>query len=331
MKQITASLFSVILIFLSATSNQATAAVYSARVSNSFDSCSMVNFGDESEVSLNIGFNSSIKLLGQGNLVSRALGLYDHLESGTDTTNVKSVTMNGEPSDSSMYILLTDYHYKSSASNKSWGNDADFSSHVVVRISNKTQQKRFGVLIGIANVGSTDVVFDNIGYVYINESSNGKCELYPSFGNIQPPSSPPPPPDNIDITVTAPDWNLGEIKPGQQSIPLSGSAEQLCLKYTGSSVAGKQFIINATNQNGVKNSLYRMSHLYNPSQEAPYILMLNNTMGGLTVLPNSYNSTITLNAGGSTCFIPTFITMAPENLEPGLYTDVLTFNIVTKA
>ncbi|MFG1175779.1 hypothetical protein AAFN90_19710 [Erwiniaceae bacterium CAU 1747] len=48
-------------------------------------------------------------------------------------------------------------------------------------------------------------------------------------------------------------------------------------------------------------------------------------------LPNKVNKSLPLEAGGQTCFMPMFKTFAPKDIKKGDYSDVLTFNIVTKS
>ena len=322
MKQVATFICAVILICLDITASQALAALVWGDVTSTYDMCYLDDVGGGySEASIWVSPNDVNSASGQDSFISRAVAVYRYSESGEiENIRVQSVTINGSPSGAEMNLSGVTYYYRDSTKPDSWNSPTSTPKVVVVRVDNYFLASWSGIAIGMGNLGSRDFMVDKKGLAYVRKNgSGGNCYI------ISNPS------ENIDITVTAPDWNLGEIKPGQQSIPLSGSAEQLCLKYTGSSVAGKQFIINATNQHGIKNNSYRMRHLLNPSQEIPYGLIMNSTTGGAVVLPDSGHGAIELDAGGSTCFIPTFITMAPENLEPGLYTDVLTFNIVTKA
>ncbi|QGU89361.1 hypothetical protein [Erwinia sorbitola] len=322
MKQVATFICAVILICLDITASQALAALVWGDVTSGYDTCFLDDLGNGySEATIWLSPNNANAASNQDSFISRAVAVYRYSESGyTENIRVQSVTMNGTPSDAEMNLSGVTYYYRNPNNSHSWSDSSDMPRVVVVRMQSHFLASWSGIAIGMGNLGSRDFVVDKKGLAYVQKNGGeGRCNIISN------------PLADIDITVTAPDWNLGEIKPGQQSIPLSGSAEQLCLKYTGSSVAGKQFIINATNQHGIKNNSYLMKHLLNPSQEIPYGLIMNRTVGGVVVLPNSYHGAIELNAGGSTCFIPTFITMAPENLEPGLYTDVLTFNIVTKA
>lgn len=159
-------------------------------------------------------------------------------------------------------------------------------------------------------------------YFDLHDFPAKKCQM------IKFPSVPVNP--DIDIKVTAPDWELGEIRPGEQDISLTSSANQLCLQYTDTQVSNKAFIITASNQNGTINNRYQLQNLSDSSQRIPYQLKLDSGTSQLS-LPNSGQASLPLRSGGKTCFLPTFKTSAPQGIKAGDYSDVLTFNIVTKS
>lgn len=143
------------------------------------------------------------------------------------------------------------------------------------------------------------------------------------------PNQPLPPPD-IVMTVNAPDWDLGEIRRGEQTFPFSASSDQLCLTYSDTQTKGQAFIVNATSQNGELDNRFQLKQLQDDTQSIPYQLLLDSGTQQLQ-LPNAALKSLPLNNGDKTCFMPTFKTFAPQTTKKGDYSDVLTFTIVTKS
>lgn len=139
-----------------------------------------------------------------------------------------------------------------------------------------------------------------------------------------------PPPPSIGISVSAPDWNLGELPGGDGEKTLSGSADQLCFTYMSEAISGKQFIVNASNANGVVSNRYRLRNVSDASQFVPYSVILDSGSSKVS-LPNTNNAAIPLSSSGKTCFVPTFKTSVGTSAKEGDYSDVLTFTVVTKS
>ncbi|RQR66981.1 hypothetical protein DIE19_03150 [Burkholderia sp. Bp9126] len=95
-------------------------------------------------------------------------------------------------------------------------------------------------------------------------------------------------------------------------------------------VSGKNFIINASNANGVVNNRYRLRHLSDVSQTVPYSVTLQGDTDTVT-LPNPVNKAVPFSTTGKTCFTPSFRTTVDPQLKDGAYSDVLTFTVVTKS
>lgn len=135
----------------------------------------------------------------------------------------------------------------------------------------------------------------------------------------------------VNITMNAPDWTLGEIGSGKQQKVLTNSADRLCINYLSTESKGKDFIINATNANGKVNNRFVLKHSLKPTISLPYTLTLDDT-GKKLLLPNSNNSSVKFDSSGNqTCFTPTFDLYGSDNQEPGDYSDVITYEIVTKS
>lgn len=159
------------------------------------------------------------------------------------------------------------------------------------------------------------------GGAYIALRSSGGCKV------LDPEK--PPPPLSVDLNVTAPDWNLGELPRGEGEKTFTTSTDQLCFAYTGADVHGKSFVINASNANGTAGNRYRLKNLSDSSQLVPYSVTLDSGAAKVT-LPNAANTGLSLDGSGRTCFVPTFKTLVDAKLKEGDYSDVLQFSVVTK-
>ncbi|MTD29274.1 hypothetical protein [Erwinia sorbitola] len=318
-KQIIFVLYSVLLMFFSATFNKVLAnKILYDDIASGYTNCSITNYGTYSNVTLSIGFNSAYGT----SMKSRGVVFYSYSASGMQqNTKALAVYYNGMPAND---ITVRDNFviYSSEMSNSGWNEQGYNNANIYVKVPNTILDVWPGIAIQAANVGGKETVLHNGGAVYIERGKN-TCNL------IADPSVPPEP--DINISVTVPDWNLGEIKPGSQNIHLVSASQQLCLKYTDSSIANKTFVINATAQNGVNNGYYQMTNLQDKSQAISYLLVLIGSGRKRVYWPNSFNLGLNLDAGGSSCFTPFFEINTPKNIRPGIYSDVLTINIVTKA
>ncbi|KAG8150043.1 hypothetical protein BFF94_029820 [Burkholderia catarinensis] len=134
----------------------------------------------------------------------------------------------------------------------------------------------------------------------------------------------------LAINVTAPDWNLGELPRGDGRKTFEKTADQLCFTYSGTGVRGKNFVINASNANGIVNNRYQLKNVADTSQIVPYNVTLDS--GASTVsLPNRNSTAVPLSDTGKTCFVPTFNTTLNLGTALGNYSDVLTFNVVIRS
>ncbi|OKP26377.1 hypothetical protein BSQ40_19195 [Serratia fonticola] len=165
--------------------------------------------------------------------------------------------------------------------------------------------------------------YDQAGAVYFSASqATSKCQLL---------TNPNIPPVIVNLTMNAPDWDLGEIATGQQQKVMTNNADRLCISYLSTESASKDFIVNATNANGMVNNRFLLKHSLTPTNTLPYTLTLD-SMGKQILLPNTDNSSIRFeDSGNQTCFTPTFDLYGSDDQELGDYTDVITYEIVAKS
>ncbi|WP_063898095.1 hypothetical protein [Burkholderia ubonensis] len=208
---------------------------------------------------------------------------------------------------------------------RAWMVEEAFVADVEVLIKNSRVSAWPAVAIQAANYmrQTEGHIVDIKGGAYIaRDGRNGNCMVAK-----EPETSAPPLP--IQIKVSAPDWNLGELPQGDATKTFTNSAEQLCFTYTGTAVGGKLFVINAGSANGVSGNRYRLKHVEDPTQTVPYKVTLDSGTAKLS-LPNGSNTALALNSSGKTCFAPTFETSVGGRVKDGDYVDTLTFTVVTK-
>lgn len=182
--------------------------------------------------------------------------------------------------------------------------------------------------IGVRAAGvdnSWDAVSEIKGMAYIRTDSNGSCMLVGS-------PETPPPAITPKVTMTAPDWDLGELPAGEETVlTLPATKDQLCFSYEGSTaITNQKYLINATNTNGFSpTGGYLLKSLEDSSQTVPYTLTLDNSTDSVS-LPNAQSRLFSLAAGGRTCFTPTFKAQPDKTVKTGAYSDILTFTVVAK-
>ncbi|WP_126283925.1 hypothetical protein [Burkholderia stagnalis] len=203
-----------------------------------------------------------------------------------------------------------------------WINSSPFSANVEFLIYNSMISDWPAISIRAGNFTKGNDIGEVTGAAYFSRYNGGpNCQV------IDPVKPPPP---TIGINMTAPDWNLGELRRGEGEKVLSSSSDQLCFTYIGASASGKQFIINAGSANGVAGNRYRLKNLNDATQLVPYSLTLDSGTSNVS-LPNASNKSLSLNSSGKTCFVPTFKTTVDQTVDEGDYSDVLTFTVITKS
>ncbi|WP_175956884.1 hypothetical protein [Burkholderia sp. BCC0405] len=311
-----------------------------ASVVNSYGGCLWRNNGDgTSTIQVVINYRTITDNLGRrpdGSLRpdhvfnSRGILVYTYDARGNmrpSSDAAKYVVMNGTKNSNSYFGKGYVMYYglnKDNAGLPGWNNRGAHSVIVEILIDNDVIRDWPGVAIRAGNFTQGDDVGEITGGAYVSGmGSNSACRV------VDPEVPPPKPPPAIMIDVAAPDWNLGELARGEDEKTLAGAAQQLCFTYTGVD-SYRNFVINATSENGILGNRYLLRNTSKPSQTVPYDMTLDS--GSATFrLPNANASPVTLNNANRTCFVPTFRTSVDMTVDPGDYNDVLSFTIVTKS
>ncbi|NNS09848.1 hypothetical protein [Erwinia sp. JH02] len=302
--------------------------IVKADVAKWYSSCSLTKNRYGTFARVNISFNAVAGIIGSTELRSRAILFYTYSKDGLPARSTPS-SVRIDLSDANRPNMMKENGYVrifimpvwGVPMLYPWGEAGAFIGEVLVYLYNSDIDNWAGVSIS-AGIDTLDTHYNDNKTAYITLGSEGTCRI------IADPENPPEP--DVSMTATAPDWDLGEIKSGEQIIPFSSSQSQFCLEYDQAYATGKKFVINASSQNGAVNNQYQLIGLQDNTQIIPYQLTLDSGSDKVD-LPNGSLTTLPLLPGGKTCFLPTFRTFAPKGIEKGDYSDVLTFNIATKA
>lgn len=292
-------------------------------ISNSYSNCHYKVNSTYTTVSTTIDFKKAYA--SSAKYVSRGILLYNYDKYGnalnTASVDLYDVKINGKSASlrygGQNYVIYAGFKVP----------DEAFVANVVVDIANRYLSEWPAMSIRAGAYTNGDDVGEVKGGAYITFDRNGTggsgvCRVIVDPGI--------PPALDISITVSAPDWNLGELPQGTSDTQLSRTDQQLCFSYDAGDFQEK-YIIGASNANGVVNNRYQLRHLSNISQVVPYSLMLDS--GGTRIqLPNN-NTAIPLDRSGRTCFVPTFRTEVGNTVKEGEgdYSDVLTFTVTAKS
>lgn len=218
----------------------------------------------------------------------------------------------------------TMYHGNNSSAGD-WKNPNPITANISFNVLKSKIAAWPAVAVRAGNYTNMNDVGEVAGVAYIGPNSNGSCTI------VVDPELPPPAVTPI-VTMTAPDWDLGELSRGEETmLTLPATKDQLCFNYEGStSIANQKYLINATNTNGLSaNGRYLLKSLEDSSQTVPYTLTLANSTDSV-LLPNTQNRLFSLDAAGRTCFTPTFKAQPDRAVKGGAYSDILTFTVVAK-
>ncbi|WP_338640812.1 hypothetical protein [Burkholderia pyrrocinia] len=302
------------------------------KVIYSYGSCTWKNNGDgTSRINVVANYYPMSGRLGgypDGLFNSRGVMLYTYDRSGKllpSSGAAKYVTINGVKStgffQNSTYAMYHGGRWNVPSPTPEWTNKESFIANIEMLIDNAVIKDWPAIAVRAGNFTAGDDVGEITGGAYVTNAGNGSCL-------VLDPTLPPPSPA-ITVNMAAPDWNLGELPRGEGVKTLATPAQQLCFTYTGID-SSRNFVINATNENGVSGNRYRLKNISKPDQVVPYSVTLDG--GGATFpLPNNSNSPVGLNKGNRTCFVPTFKTSVDNLVKEGNYSDVLTFTVVTKS
>ncbi|WP_174908937.1 hypothetical protein [Burkholderia diffusa] len=289
-----------------------------------YSNCRWVDLGSSTQVSVDISFIGEFAGTAPR---SRAIYVYRYDKNGTPAPfgrDTITASKDGSPGETVLYHAK--YTGFASRANNAWLNPKVHTATFTVSIDS-AQLTDWPAITIQGGTFAPDVLMEFVdmkGGVYVHRvGTTSNCTV------ISNPTVPPPVP--IEISMNAPDWNLGELSRGTSEKILSNISDQLCITYAGTAVNGKKFVVSATGSNGAIGNRYQLQNSADPSQRVPYSITLSGGMSGIPIqLPNVGNEAISLDSSGRTCFVPTFTTMVDENVEPGTYTDVLTFTVVTK-
>lgn len=295
-----------------------------SNLSNGYSNCSYVSNGNgTSTVKVSISYKQAAGHAGSLTYVARGIILYSYNAKGglNVSSNIARALSVGGVAPFGAYQGEDYYIYYNV-----WGGEEPFTADVVIVFNDSdiAQWPALGVRAG--NFTSGEDVGDSAGLAYITPSTKGGiCTLLANPGL-------PPPPVDVTLTMTAPDWDMGELSRDKETITTLGTPkDQLCFSYEGAKyVVYQKYIINATNVNGLSdNGRYLLTSLEDSLQTIPYSLTLQSTTDTV-LLPNIKNAVFTLSNSGRTCFTPTFKTLVAKWAKGGAYSDVLTFTVVAK-
>jgi len=293
-------------------------------LSDSYSNCSFQDNGDgTSTASVTFNYKDAKGHVGSFRFQRRGILIYSYDKNGKVIPNsapAKTVSLNGVSTTSftsigSNYAM---YYGRSGA----WMVESAFTAKVSVVVNNSVIAAWPALSIRAGNYTTGNDVAEINGAAYVAWGVAGdSCRLLTS------PETPPP--LDINISVSAPDWDLGHLEYGESDTTFSRTDQQLCFSYRAGDVQGEKYIISASNANGVVNNRYRLQNLSDASQVVPYSLMLDSGSARIRLPGNT--TALTLDASGRTCFVPTFTTEVDKTVKAGDYSDVLTFTVITKS
>ncbi|WP_192557905.1 hypothetical protein [Pseudomonas allokribbensis] len=296
-----------------------------SNLSNSYSGCYYRDNGNgTSSVFTVIDYKPSYGHTGGLTFRSRGILVYSYDKNGklrSTSTPATNVSINGVRHTDT--FVGNDYFIFFGRSSADWISSNAFSASVTATVRNDLISDWPAVAIRAGNFTNGPDVAEIKGVAYISRygANDGTCQV------VVEPGMPPPP--DISISVSAPDWNLGDLQRGVSDTQLSRTDQTLCFSYNPAVGQGQKFIIGASSANGVVNNRYRLQHLSESSQVVPYSLMLDSGSTRIQ-LPGNSNA-MTLDTSGRTCFVPTFTTEVGKTVKAGDYSDVLTFTVITKS
>ncbi|KVG68308.1 hypothetical protein [Burkholderia pseudomultivorans] len=312
-------------------------------ISNRYHSCSWTDNGDgTSSLRVSIDYKPSEgRTMGQP-FLSRGILVYTYDKNGRmlGSSDVAKAVFMGSGRHSIVaygrgYVMYNGYIVGSGLNPPDyspWGVTRAFTARVTVTVDNAKIEEWPALSIRAGNYASKLAEGVNPGSYSGSDIAEIRGAAYLArYGgsgscNVVNPTTPPEPPRPVAINVTAPNWDLGELPRGEGKKSFSNIDDALCFKYSGSAVNGKRFVIDATSAAGTINGRYRLK---NGTDTIPYAVELSN--GAVNIpLPNTGGTTVPLDSGGLSCWMPTFTTNVPADAKVGQYHDVLTFTVVTK-
>lgn len=301
--------------------------VYS-NVASGYSNCRYSETDTVATFQVRINFNTAYNNIGNApGFWSRGVLLYTYDENGNinPSSNIASTVTMDNFSYGGVYPG-ENYAMYYAKNNTYWSKQEPFAAEVKVTVLKSKIASWPAIGVRAGNYTDRADVADVSGLAYIGPSTTGSnCTLL-----VNPEA--PPPAVTPTVTMTAPDWDLGELPRGKETtVALPATKDQLCFSYEGSTaIANQKYLINATNTNGLSaNGRYLLKSLEDSSQTVPYTLTLENSKDSV-LLPNTQNRLFSLETGGKTCFTPTFKAQPDKAVKGGAYSDILTFTVVAK-
>ena len=298
-------------------------------VSYGFSDCVYTEASDEFvRIEVFVSFNSANgRLNGATRFRSRGVTFYLYDEKGvlrppSSRVEIGGISLNGTSNEGGINI---DGYVIWEGRAGSWLQESQFSGRISFLVPRSIVAAWPSVGVRVSNITAVPylgVVIDSAGVVFVTLGSNGRCGV-----SLNPEN--PPPAFNSTVTMIAPDWGLGELPRGKETV--LELPNQLCFIYEGSTaITSQKYLINATNANGLSSDgRYLLRNLEDSSQTAPYALTLRNG-DDLVSLPNTLNRVFSLLPGARTCLAPTFRVEPDKAVKGGAYSDILTFTVVAK-
>ena len=160
--------------------------------------------------------------------------------------------------------------FGSSTGNAIWNFPWAFATNVKITIARAYVDAWPAVGVQIANVltplDSPSFVFSSkdVYYLYRNMPT-GDCR------KIDP--AKPPPAPGTEITVTAPDWDLGELQRGKEATQtFATDAQRLCFAYDAKYIEYDKYLISVSSRNGVADNKFLLVSAADGSETVPYTL-----------------------------------------------------------
>ncbi|MDF3202855.1 hypothetical protein P3C29_29620 [Pseudomonas sp. 1912-s] len=305
---------------------------YSDLLSNGYSNCSYTKNADgTTTLGITISYNEASGHLGGATFLSRGVLIYTYDAKGVLNSSSRAATkvsLNGVV-DAYPYVSTSGYvMYKNDSGRNvgNWSRRDAFLASITVQVQDSIIKDWPAIGIRAGNYTDNNDVGESAGVAYLSQATlGGECRI------LKSPDQPLPPVDTA-ITMTAPDWDLGELLRGEETLKsFSAAKDQLCFTYGGAKyITFQKFIINATNANGLSaDRSYQLKNLEDSSQTVPYTVALNSG-SSLVQLPNTRNAVVSLSDDGRMCFDATFKVKADRTVKGGAYSDVLTFTVVAK-
>lgn len=300
-----------------------------ANLSDGYSNCSYTDTSDTvATFKVTIKYKTSVGNTGPYDFISRGIMLYSYNGNGIlqGSSNLASgMKLNGFSYQSIYGGVGYSMYYNGAPTASPWRNREAMTADIEFTVLKSRIAAWPAVGVRAGNYTYGDDVGETTGLAYIGPSTTGNCTVL-----VNPES--PPPAVTPTVTMTAPDWDLGELPRGKETtVALPATKDQLCFSYEGSTaIANQKYLINATNTNGLSaNGRYLLKSLEDSSQTVPYTLTLENSKDSV-LLPNTQNRLFSLEMGGKTCFTPTFKAQPDKAVKGGAYSDILTFTVVAK-